>query len=809
MSADRFVAGHLIRRHWLATVVLGIGLGLAAAVPVTSWGIARRTDRAFAEFRFASLRGLAGVRGVTFCPEGSSGCFPPHNPIAEQQEISRWPEVRGTARQAAAIAAVSTLAHPQPQRTIVELHYDAPLMIDGELITESGRARLVAGRVANFDGSDEVMANEAFLSSRGATLGDVIKLGLYSGAEFDKAGEGAVGPSRGFRDVRIVGVIRLPRDLRAVPSNGGIYTDAGDLLVGRGVFETFGGDAAVYGIGLYILPKDDSVSLDNLLAERYPTRSSTFDIGSDEHDLLDATARSVHLQANSALAFAWASGLAALLFGGQSLLGQLRRELAMRRTLSAIGLGSTDLGRIVALRIAPIAALAAATSSAVAVLASPLGPIGIARRAELNSGIKADAMAVAVGAATLVAALAAVAAIAVRTASRRQTSPNRWASFVVSLSPSARAGLAFTRRAHAQRRAAVVACVAAAGSAVAALVLVTSLGALVAHPARYGFAWDAQVGNFGSSQQAADGLRLVRKVPHITGAVGLVSQDSVVEGGYEPLLAFDGIDGYDRLDPRVSDGRLPLTAREIALGRPLAEALHKRVGDSVKVTMETIDGNQTESLTLVGYALVTNLFPSIDPKNAVFVDSSLIRANGGGAPNVAQSILVRVDPSYRSETAAALQTAFPNTYATAVPPPDVLNLQRVSNAPPLLALVIGILAGASVLHALALIARVSRRDLVTFRALGASTRQARASLQWSASVLVAPAIVVGAVLGLIGGQIAWRSIAHARALDQAPTTPTASILVMLVVGVVVTNAAAWLPARRHTNTASAASLRSE
>ncbi len=344
---------------------------------------------------------------------------------------------------------------------------------------------------------------------------------------------------------------------------------------------------------------------------------------------------------------------------------------------------------------------------------------------------------------------------------------------------------------------------------IAAAVVIVSLDALVDHPSRYGFAWDAQLGNFGSPQQTADGIALLRRVPHITSAAAFVNQDALVEGRYAPLLALNGVDGYDPIAPPVTAGRLPSTASEVALGRPLADALHKRIGDRVDVSIETAKGVSRQRLTLVGHVVLTSLFPPVDPKNAVLVHPSLIGARGTVAQNVGQNLYVRIDPAFRTETAAALKASFRNTYATAVPPPDVRNLQRVSGAPPLLALVIALLATASLSHALILIARTSRHDLTVLRALGGSRHQARASLLWTATALAGPPLLLGALVGVVGGRSGWHSIATARAFDQAPVLALPWVAVAIVGGLVTANGVAWLAAGRSVNASPAAVLRAE
>ena len=810
VSASRFIAGHLLRRHWRATVVLGIGLGLAAAIPVTAWGVARRTDRAFPEFRAYTLQGLDGLRAVGFCPGATFDGCEHYDPVTERQQIAAWPEIAATSRSAAVIASASSVARPVPGRIIAEGYYDQLLLVDGEVITSSGRARLVAGRLPRVDAPDEVLANEPFLHSRHVKVGDTIALGLYAATEFDQAGEGAEPPSRAPRAVRVVGAIRGPSDLQSETADGGIYTQFAHLLLGPGVLHAFDDDAATYGILIGVVPRDGSVDVEALLAERFATGPvDVRGLGGDEGDQLDAIGRSVHLQANGVRALAATTALAALVFGGQALTRQIRRELAMRATLSALGIGKSDVRRVVALRAAPVAAIATVICVGAAWLASPMGPVGIARKAELHPGLRGDWPVLGVGAFGVVAALGMMTVLAMRATTVHETARRRWTSLAASISASACSGLAYLRRGQSARRAAVASCVAAAAAVVAAAVLVGSLDSLVDHPARYGFAWDAQVGNFGSSEQAADGLERMKAVPHITNAAGYFEADAAIEGRYAPLLAFGDIDGYRPISVPVTAGRLPQTDNEVALGAPLAAALHKRLGDSVEVSIRTADGDKHVSLTIVGNVVVTALFPAVDPKNGIVVHLSLLTMENQGITPVAGSLLVGIDPAFRDETAAALASAFPNTYTTAVPPLDVRNLQRIAGVPALLAAVIALLAFASLLHALIVITRSSRHDLTVLRVLGASRRQARASLLWLATALVGPAVIAGALIGLIGGQVGWRSIAKGRALEQAPVIPAAWIAAVIVFGLVVANLAAWLPARRSTNASPAAVLRTE
>ena len=100
--AARMRTGALVRRHWVATCVLALLAGLAAAVPMVTWAAGRRTAVAIDEFL---TRSEASDVLIDFCPDGIEPRSPDelqtcneYVPSAELDVIRSMPGVRLTAR---------------------------------------------------------------------------------------------------------------------------------------------------------------------------------------------------------------------------------------------------------------------------------------------------------------------------------------------------------------------------------------------------------------------------------------------------------------------------------------------------------------------------------------------------------------------------------------------------------------------------------------------------------------------------------------------------------------------------------------
>ena len=179
----------------------------------------------------------------------------------------------------------------------------------------------------------------------------------------------------------------------------------------------------------------------------------------------------------------------------------------------------------------------------------------------------------------------------------------------------------------------------------AAAVLAGSLTSLINTPRNYGFPWDAQVGRFGGSPELLDeAVSSIKAVPEVSAASMLYSADfATIDGDTQSLIAVASIDGYDNVTPTITEGHAPLAANEVALGRPLADKLHKHIGDTVElINQNDTTSGQPQQMTIVGYTVLMSFFPTVEPRDAVLVDPSLIEGFGG------QALLVSLGTANRS-----------------------------------------------------------------------------------------------------------------------------------------------------------------
>ena len=98
----------------------------------------------------------------------------------------------------------------------------------------------------------------------------------------------------------------------------------------------------------------------------------------------------IALETAALLAFATLLALAGLLLVGQALGRQVVLESTEYPTLRALGMTRSQLVGTAVVRTALVGTAAAALAMAVAVALSPLTPIGVGRRAELDPGVVAD-----------------------------------------------------------------------------------------------------------------------------------------------------------------------------------------------------------------------------------------------------------------------------------------------------------------------------------------------------------------------------------------------------------------------------------
>jgi putative ABC transport system permease protein len=175
-----------------------------------------------------------------------------------------------------------------------------------------------------------------------------------------------------------------------------------------------------------------------------------------------------------------------------------------------------------------------------------------------------------------------------------------------------------------------------------------------------------------------------------------------------------------------------------------------------------------------------------------------------------QTYAVWIDPGVdRAATLAALEKAFPTTYIEHSAPRQVANLGLVSHQPAWLALIIGLLAGAALIHALVTSVRRGRRQLGILKTLGFTRGQVVRTVGWHASALAIAALIVGVPLGVITARVMWTRIVDNIGLVSAPVVSIPAIAAVAVLVLAVANLAALGPGLAAARTRPATALRTE
>lgn len=686
MSAARYLAGIELRRRWRAAVVLAVVAGVAGAVVLASVAAARRgpdaLDRFLAHHRLAD--------GLVFTFDGPGDLAVVRDSLAADPDVARAdagafvlaafvdPEGR------VGIDAVGGVVHP----------YGDP---------EVERPLVLEGRLPHGDAPFELAVNEAFAADRGVAVGDELRLAVLAADQIDRVGDAAITPAHGIETFTVVGVTRVPGDLvfenQAQP--GTVFaSEAEEVTWSPAFWARYDGDIAGYGAAVLLQVRSGG-DLDAVLeriSERFPDRVA----GEDSADSLRELAQveqSVDQQANGLAAFAAVLGLTVLVLLVQAVRRQLAGGLLGDPVLAALGPTAADRRWAATLWAGPIAAGGAVTAVLLAAAASTTGPIGIARRAELDAGFRLDPPVLLVGGGLLAAVVLLAAAVPRR--SDRAPAPERTARFaqlgrgVVVL--GARALLARLGGARSGTRASLL----ALPFAIAAITASTVFGASLVHattaPEAYGWSWDLSAGNCSQPACAEAAARFLDDSPDVTAWTGLSIGAATI----------DGIDGEVELDEvevgegwaagRLLDGRLLASADEALLGPATAAAAGVGIGDEIDVAVE---GDVVARFTVVGLVEPPALF--LDDQA---LDEGIVLRRDG----VLRAVPPDLVDAYREEVASQyflvdvadgvpiatatqrLQAGFPGSVLGPFRPDRLEAAYQLRRLPVLLAAVVGLL----------------------------------------------------------------------------------------------------------------------
>ncbi len=745
---------------------------------------------------------------MTFCPPEMTTlasdeimrCFA-YKPTEELARLRSLPEVMSADRFAYQFADGGPADRPDQMERITFVAAGDP-----GVVTPGGDPVVLQGRLADPEAVDETVINEAAARTSGAGLGDRLDMRWLLPGEFERDAP-ATGPQL---TLEIVGIVRTGADLSAFDGS-----DAAALLATGPAIWRAVEDVAWLGFTGIAVQATDAGAARAAIQAAFPGRVINVEPGTspdDRQPIRDAFA----YEANAALAFAVLTGLAALIFVGQAIARQVRREWTDLPVLRALGWSQQEVGRTAVGRGVIIGLLGGVIAGVVAVVLSLWTPVGAARSAVVVRGVHLDPVVLGIGLPVVVLLAAAAAWLPVPRLSRLGRRPlGRSSSLVVpagGLPPPGHAGIGMAVNGGRGGTGlpigtAVIGVTLAVAAVVAALVVGASLHGLLATPSRYGARWDVSLKTLDPAGMGDTGEQVVA-LPGVGAASILLGDGLVVDGEATWTIALEPLKG-NSIAPVVSEGRAPVGTDEIAVGALTQQDLGKHLGDTV--TMSTnLSTSQPRRLLIVGTA-VMNAIDEGSPGLGAVVTPALMHDL---VPHEAGDAIV-VDLAENTDGEAA-RVAIERDLAVGgneFDPPRrqnaVRNVERIRSLPYLLAAVVALFAVASLAHALVLSVRRNRPQLAVLKTLGFTRRQVSAAVAWEASTLSLFAIAIGVPIGLLLARWGWGAVAERLGLASPTVVPVGLVVLVALVTLTFANLVALGPGRRAARIRPAEALRAE
>ena len=779
-------ASATLRGSKRATLVLAVLAGLAGGLVLAGWSAILRASSSVD--RFEQAVGDADLSVATCGPDGhfdleAGACAVPYLPDAERDLIAALPGVDATG-----VGAILPLWYSAP--SLPERAGGAVwAMADDGFPTALGTPVVVAGRMFDADAPDEMLVTEDIAAVTGIGVGDTLTVRGYP---LEQGVDLQAEPLGEPVEVHVVGVVRYPTDLSPRHSSDDIeQLDANPLLT-RAWYERYGRHLDAFATAVMVrfsAGADPTAAISQALAGQ-ETLLTPAAAESDVGTVRDA----VRYETGVVVAVTVAAALAALVVVGLAIARQSGEEHDDLLVLAALGVTRRQQAVSATMRAIPVALGAVVVAAATTVIASVWTPIGLARRAEVDPGVRLDVLPLAVG----LPAVAGVVVVAfVAPMLRRRRSPRRTAGSTIG-SAAAMAGcspeittgvvLAFPGGARRSGVAPVITGALAAAAVVSAAMLVGGLDHTLADPARFGARWDAVIDAPVSIEQERAFTEVLRADDRLTDVAGQLYTEATIGGELGLVHALDRVRG-ESITPVIVDGREPVRDGEIALGGVTMRELDVEIGDSVPIELVSAVEPTSEDATVVGRVIIHDGF------NAEAGDGGLVTAAWArrllpGA--FAQTFAVRLAPGTTIEDLRA-------DYATVtptVPQKGLVNLQRIDALPWVLAAAVGALAVGAMVHVLTSGVRRSRPQLATLRALGFTQGQLRSSVRWSAAVIAVCAVAVGIPLGVIAGRWGWRVLGSSVGVATEAPLPVLFTILTGTAIVALALVAAIVPAAR-------------
>jgi ABC-type antimicrobial peptide transport system permease subunit len=784
-----------LRSRWRALLGLALLLGLVGGAVLACGAGARRTDTAYSRLR--TWAHASQVQIVEGTPE-----------LAFYHAVKKLPGVVSIAEVGLYDAELPRAHGLSPQQLTV---MSSP---DNTYGVRADRVKILAGRMWRPAGPLAAMVDQQLAVTNHLRPGSTFRLAVIPR---DPATGNADPGKAVIVSATVTAVVAL--DDQIVPATSANAQPV--VLLSPPFARTSLAASASYGTALSIQlrpaasrPKFMAAAAALGLAD--PTiRASGGVFVTDLTELAAATQRAIRPQAVALGAFAALAGLILLVVGSQLLSRQIVLDSRDYPVLRALGMTPGQLLALSLARMSVITAVGGALAVVVAIAASPLTPIGPARRAEPQPGVAVNVVILGLGLALiLLVPLALALPTAWRTAANTpaslrtagQTLPERSSRTAMALS----AGGSVTRRigvrmalqpgrgpAAVPVRSALVGTIVAVAATVAALVFGGSFAHLIDTPAQYGQDWQQDL-DFGFGGISAPLIgKIAAAQPGLTGfAAGNYGQLSV-DGSRVPAIGIDEFRGTGYVT--MLSGRTPVAADQIALGAQTLKELHLRLGQQVQVVVTASSGTsqtsgRSRTMTVVGTAVL-----------AAFGQGSLVSTDLGSGAVVRAGVLSVADPQtgcrrncynfflarYRAGTSKRVELASLDATIRRLrcppqacqvisdqKPSDVRNYSAVRDTPLVLGLVLALLAIGTLAHVLVTSVQRRRRELAMLKVLGMGRAQVLRVVMWQACAVSLVALAVGLPAGVLVGRWAWMLFAGSAGM---PGDPVASVLELLAI----------------------------
>lgn len=797
----RTTIGHALRRQARAIVVIAVLCGIVVGVGL--WGLAgaRRTASTYERYLAD-----AGSSDLSVNVNSADRPLTLDEVVGIVEAAGR---LDGVERSATYVGMESMALEADVERPVTPMEVVGSL--DGRFL-EQDRVAVTEGRLPAADRVDEVLITERGARARGLAVGDRTRVGAVDIRDLEAfTGEGEL-PIAGIFEVEIVGFGVFPDDV--VDDE---YDRIDRLLLTPAATERWldvAGSYVWHGMRL-----DEGAAVDGILAEyRELAGEGAFVNTLVTADQAADVQRAIGPLVVALAVFGAAALLAALAVGAISVsrLTRGRPELAVLR---AIGLRPRQLVIVGAAPAAATGLLTAAVGVAVAVVLSPLAPVGAVRAVEPARGVDLDAAVLLPGFAIAVLALVVAAVATARGIVRpREAGAARdrlpWAARVGARLPPTTSlgiqrGVGSSQVTGAPTRSTLVGSAIALVAVAAAVTFGASLTELSDRPDRYGWAADLAL-TAGSGYDTIDldeAGRLADGDERVEALTVAGYTDVELDGRFVPAMAAAAVRGEPLIS--VLEGRFPNGPGEVALGGRTARDLDVDRGAELDGLDQRLEVVGIVAFPAIGP--VTSAHPAMG-EGALFPLEVL--GEGGAQPSIAFIDLADgVDPGAAAEDLTEIFTrstdgGFMEPF-TLLRPAELDGAEDANGTVRAIAGVVGVAALAGSATVVTASVRARRRELAILRALGCTAADLRRSVRWQAASLAVVALVMGIPLGVAGGRVLWQTFADTLGVDPAPTVPLALLGAAALVVLLLTVATALPAARQASRMSVAPALRPE